>query len=665
MLAWCGQGVYRDMERFYYADSLAAFAQASDEAILGALAAGAEFPVLPPQRDAWQEQIVVLRRELAGVEGALALEYSVPRMGSRIDAILIIENCVFVMEFKVGAKTFDRNAIDQVYDYALDLHYFHEPSHYIPLVPMLIATAAEPASAPPICPVKTLEPRLISAAELRRAVEFELLQNDGVTVDPAVWLGGRYSPTPTIVEAASALYRGHTVDEITRSDAAGEMLRSTSTLISQIIADSRVQRRKSICFVTGVPGAGKTLVGLNVANEHVDETSELYSVFLSGNGPLVRVLREALARDAVVQAVVQGKKFRKGDARSRVKQFIQNVHHFRDECLRDPGPPIEHVTLFDEAQRAWNVEQTRAFMQRKRKRASFDMSEPQFLISCLDRHRDWATIVCLVGGGQEINTGEGGIREWFSALEQFPDWRVFASSRLEQPDFDPGPSLDLLEGQGRFQRDDGLHLSVSMRSFRAENVSNLIRCLLDCDEMNAKGALTRCLDRYAIRKTRRIDLAKEWLQEQARGTERYGILASSAAERLRPQGIHVRAPVDPVHWFLDSKEDVRSSYYLEDVASEFHIQGLELDWVCVTWDADFRYDPAGWQHYRFVGSQWNRIRSEERKRYQKNAYRVLLTRARQGKVIVVPEGDGKDPTRLPEYYDPTYAYLRNLGIPSL
>ncbi len=629
------------------------------------MAEGAHHTVLLTQRDAWLQQIAILKEQLTNRDGHVILEYSIPRMGSRVDAILIIDSCVFVVEFKVGASTFDRGAIDQVYDYALDLKYFHEPSQRAILVPVLIATNADEGSWRQLPSAERFDPQLLAPSELRDAISRTLALHGGQAIDPQEWIDGRYSPTPTIVEAAAALYRGHSVQEISRSDAAGDSLQVTSDTISKIINNSHDNSQKAICFVTGVPGAGKTLVGLNIANSHTDSKSELYSVFLSGNGPLVAVLREALARDAVAQKRQKGKRLKKGEARSRVKQFIQNVHNFRDECLRDAKPPIEHVALFDEAQRAWNLKQTENFMKRKRNRIDFGQSEPQFLISCLDRHKDWAVVVCLVGGGQEINTGEGGIQEWIHALQRFPDWKIYISPQLEEAEFDPGSILQELEEQNRVTRDESLHLFASMRAFRAENVSHLVRSLLEFDESDARASLVNCQDAFPIVLTRSLSAAKTWIREQARGSERYGVLVSSAAERLRPHGIHVRAPVNPIHWFLDGKDDVRSSYYMEDVATEFHIQGLELDWTCVTWDADFRYTEAGWQNFDFVGSKWHRIRAEDRQRYQKNAYRVLLTRARQGMVIVVPEGDASDHTRLPEFYDPTFNYLQRIGLPTL
>ena len=349
---------------------------------------------------------------------------------------------------------------------------------------------------------------------------------------------------------------------------------------------------------------------------------------------------------------------------SEVKMFVQNVHHFRDECLIDPkSAPIEHVALFDEAQRAWNLEQTSGFMRRKKRVSNFNQSEPEFLISCLNRHEDWAVIVCLVGGGQEINTGEAGITEWIESLNRsYPDWRIYISSRLNDSEYGAGEVLDKLACRPNVTCKDELHLAVSMRSFRAENVSHLVKQLLDLDAEEARKTLRGVMPKYPIVITRKLSRAKEWLRTQARGTERYGIVVSSQAQRLKPHAIDVKTPVNPIHWFLDGKKDVRSSYYLEDVATEFHVQGLELDWACVTWDADFRHTAGRWEYWSFCGDRWNRIRKTERQIYLKNAYRVLLTRARQGMVIVVPPGDRNDATRDPAYYDSTYDYLRSIGF---
>ncbi|HEX8912692.1 MAG TPA: DUF2075 domain-containing protein [Humisphaera sp.] len=660
------------MRRAYYSNSIAGFLDTSTDQILGELASRGEFALELTQRDAWVAQAEILRLALPPyrVAGVLFLEFVIPRLGRRIDAVVLIGPVVFVLEFKVGQTEFGAHAVDQVWDYALDLKNFHEPSHGLTIVPVLVATHA--ADVPADGGVwrsddGVLRPLRANAGSVGGLIRHVLDAVGGPPIDAAAWEAGRYLPTPTIVEAATALYRGHSVAEISRSDASATNLTRTSAAVAYIIREARDRGRKAICFVTGVPGAGKTLVGLNVATQHVDKASDLYSVYLSGNGPLVAILQEALARDKVAREKAAGRKARKGEALSKVKMFVQNVHHFRDDCLVDQAaPPPEHVALFDEAQRAWTLEQTRDFMKRKKGRPGFEQSEPEFLISCLDRHRDWAVVVCLVGGGQEINTGEAGIGEWFAAVgRSFPHWHVHVSRRLTDSEYGAGAALSQLASLEHVSWNDDLHLAVSMRSFRAENVSLFVKQLLDLDDAAARRTLGQITDRYPIVVTRSLAEAKAWVRGRARGSERYGVVASSQAQRLKPHAIDVRSPMDPVHWFLDGKEDVRSSYYLEDVATEFHVQGLELDWACVAWDADFRRAGAGWENWSFCGDRWNRIKKPERKAYQKNAYRVLLTRARQGMAIVVPEGDRDDPTRAPAYYDSTFEYLRGLGVPLL
>lgn len=655
--------------RAYYSDWVTDFLERSSNEILGALTAKSTFAVEATQRDAWAEQIRLLQGKLTpyAQRGKVYFEYAIPRLGKRIDVVLLIEHVLFVLEFKVGESTFPSHAIDQVWDYAIDLKNFHETTHDKAVVPVLIATRA---TEQPLLPQTTLQddgvlqPMCIAPHQIGRVIELALKFCDGPAIAPAQWEIGGYHPTPTIIEAAMALYGGHAVADISRSDAAAINLRRTSEAISNIIESSQINGDKALCLVTGVPGAGKTLVGLNIANQHTDKNSALYSVFLSGNGPLVDILREALARDSVRREAEVGRKLKKGEALSRVKQFIQNVHHFRDDCLIDQTrAPLEHVAIFDEAQRAWNLEQTAAFMQRKKQRAGFTQSEPEFLISCLDRHRDWAVVVCLVGGGQEINTGEAGIEEWVDALRRsFPDWHVHMSPRLHDEEYGAGRILKAMQGHSNVHFNDDLHLRVSMRSFRSEHVSALVKQLLDREVAQARQSLEHVKKRFPMVVTRHLGQAKAWLKAQARGSERYGLVVSSQAQRLKPHAIDVRSPIDPIHWFLDGKDDVRSSYYLEDVATEFHVQGLELDWACVVWDGDFRHGVNGWEHFSFVGSRWQNIRKAERQVYLKNAYRVLLTRARQGMVIVVPEGDSSDPTRLPQFYDPTFDYLLSLGF---
>ena len=636
----------------------------SPETVLGRLAINCDFALIPTQRDAWSTQIEFLRSRLLDLSGFIFFEFNVPRMGRRIDVVLIIETIIFVLEFKVGEKAFDRSAIDQVWDYGLDLKNFHEASHDASIVPILIPTEA--TKCPPIEFFADVDqvyrPIVVDPGSFRSVVDCALARDSGASVNADIWGRAPYHPTPTIVEAARSLYAQHSVEAIARFDAGAQNLHVTSRRIEELVDEAQVDGRKRICFVTGVPGAGKTLVGLNLATRR-EENEPTHAVFLSGNGPLVAVLREALTRDEVTRRKAAGQKVRKGKVGESVKAFIQNVHHFRDDALIDVGPPIEHVVIFDEAQRAWNLRQTASFMLRKKRLPGFSESEPEFLISYMDRHTDWAVIVCLVGGGQEINTGEAGIGAWLDAVNRrFPDWEMFVSSRLTDSEYAAGRVVEIIRERAATHFDNSLHLAVSMRSFRAENVSAFVKALLDCDKIEAKKTFDELSARYPIAITRDLDAAKNWIRGRARGTERYGLVASSKAMRLKPHAIDIRVSVDPVHYFLNDKHDTRSSWFLEDAATEFQVQGLELDWVCLAWCGDFRFSGAGWNYHDFRGDRWCNISNADNRNYLRNAYRVLLTRARQGMVIFVPAGDSADPTRQPEFFDSTFRYLKGLGI---
>lgn len=654
------------MRRAYYSATITEFCSEKPQTILGKIAEKNDFDLNLQQRDAWLGQTQILQSALRGYQGNIYYEFSIPRMGRRVDAIVIIDSVIFVIEFKVGAKNFESADLDQVTDYALDLQNFHEGSHSATLVPILVATNAP--SLRPNLDINTITNRLSPLCCNSETLSSTLSRVLELNVDKAInsedWEGSRYKPTPTIIEATLALYAGHSVADLSRSDATAENISHTCDAITDVIHHSQSHSEKSLIIVTGVPGAGKTLVGLNIATTHINSEDELYSVFLSGNGPLVKILQEALARDKVARCKAAGEPIKKGTAKSEVKAFIQNVHHFRDDGLTNPDePPIEHVALFDEAQRAWTHEQTAKFMREKKGQQDFPMSEPEFLISCMDRHKDWATIVCLVGGGQEINTGEAGVAEWFHAVEKsFPHWKIFLSDRLTDSEYGSGAIIEKARSNPRTQFIPNLHLQSSMRSFRSENVSLFVKQLLDLEKEAANESLQSIQDKFPIVLTRDLETAKEWVRDKARGSERYGMVVSSQASRLKPYSIDIRVKTDPVHWFLNGKEDVRSSYFMEDVVTEFDVQGLELDWVCMAWDADFRFQEHGWENWSFRGNKWQRINKAERQAYQKNAYRVLLTRARQGMALFIPSGNASDPTRPSEYYDSTYQYLRDIGI---
>jgi len=657
---------------YYYRNTISDFLLKSTDEIIGSIVRSNEFDSTFLQNKSWEQQIPILKNALQGYEGAIFYEFSIPRMGKRVDTLVIIDNIVFVIEFKVGESKFLNHDIEQVWDYALDLKNFHKTSHNVVLVPVLIATEARKSYTEIILTSHndnlTL-PIKIGSKNLRQVFENALMFfSDESPISINDYVNGGYMPTPTIIEAAVSLYTTHSVDNITRSDADAKNLTVTTKKISEIIKTAKEENKKIICFVTGVPGAGKTLVGLNVATSHLDNEHENASVYLSGNAPLVAILQEALARDKKQREAENGKRITKQAAKQAVKTFIQIIHHYRDEYLRNLEAPYDHVAIFDEAQRAWNKEQTVKFMKQKKGIADFNYSEPEFLISCLDRHKDWAVIICLVGGGQEINTGEAGISEWLEAMNTtFPDWKVYISPNLTDSEYAAMDTIERFAESNRVCFDENLHLSVSMRSFRAENLSLFVKNTLDLDIEKAKETYSLIAEKYPIVLTRDLAKAKQWLKEKARGSERYGMIVSSKALRLRPFGIDVtyQLQMDPVKWFLNDKDDIHSSFYLEDAATEYKVQGLELDWSCVVWDGDLRYSPDGWETFSFVGNKWQHIYNLERKKYLVNAYRVLLTRARQGMVIVVPEGNCEDHTRKKEYYDVTYNYLREIGLTPL
>lgn len=693
--------------RYFYKSAIQGFLNATKGEIFGQIALMDEGNSVSEQKYAWSEEIDLLKQVLAPWKDEYAeiiFEYSIPRLGKRIDVVLLLRGIVFVIEFKVGQSAYLQSDMEQVMDYALDLKNFHEGSHHCVIVPILVATEAKTVSRKLTFSVyndKIYNPLMSNTDTLQRLID-RVIENENAKPseesDFEQWAISRYLPTPTIIEAASALYLSHSVEDITRHEAAGAALEETTQFVMDVIQRSKQYGEKSICFVTGVPGAGKTLVGLNVAiqqslkEEGAPEEERNLAVYLSGNGPLVKVLTAALAKDRQRKERERGNKCNITDAKREVSQFIQIIHRYRSNMLAKIKLPIEngrleidetksvahktaghgeveHVAIFDEAQRSWDMEHLAAWLAKggsrggMKKVPDFPMSEAEFLIWSLDLRKDWAVIVCLVGGGQEINTGEAGIGEWIRAMnETFPAWNVYISKHLTDKEYAEGNVAELVANNKNVRQVERLHLAVSMRSFRAEKLSNFVHYVLDKDVEQANALYQEFKDRYPLYLTRDLKRAKQWLEEKARGSERYGIVASSQAYRLKPLAIDVRLQPDVEHWFLADKTDVRSSLFLEDAATEFDVQGLELDWTCLVWDGDFRYTPVGWDHYAFKGSKWNKIRNKNAQNYQINAYRVLMTRARQGMIICVPEGNPSDHTRLPEFYDGTYEYLKSIGI---
>ena len=582
-------------------------------------------------------------------------------MGKRVDVVILHKNIVFLLEFKCGDHEYRASSIDQVYDYALDLRNFQKESHNKLIANIIVSTNAP---ARPIIIVESeriIEPICCNDGNIAEAISAVSNQYQEATFDYLAWENSEYLPTSTIVEAAQALYRGHNVHEITRSDAEAENLTVTTDAINEIIAYSKANHKKSICLVTGVPGAGKTLVGLNIAIHHANASEGEHAVFLSGNFPLVNVLQEALARDKVERARQNDNKISKKDALRSTSAFIQIIHKYRDSFVGNNNIPPERVAIFDEAQRAWTKEQIANFMATKKGVPDFPYSEPEFLIGTMDRHQDWAVIICLVGGGQEINNGEAGLPEWFDSLRRsYPNWDVYVTPQLNDSEYKRNARWeDMIDGL-HVTENKALHLSTSIRSFRTPDLAAFVKAVLDIDAANAKELYARIKDKYPILLTRNLTEAKEWVKERCKGTMRYGLIASSGALRLKPEGIFVKNKISVPNWFLNDKGDVRSCYALEDVVTEFDIQGLEIDYSILAWDADLRFANGIWTYHLFKGSKWNNVKSEENRLYLKNAYRVLMTRARQGMAIFIPEGDDADASRKKSFYDGTYDYLKSI-----
>lgn len=648
--------------RCYYSADLFQFLHENPQTILGIICENDSFSETTLlQKNTWSEEINILQKEFARFdEGRIIFEYTIPRICKRVDVVFLHKNVVYLLEFKCGETEYKKGANEQVLDYALDLQNFQKESHDKIIIPIVVATEAKTIENSFVVKGNIAEPLFCNRGNIGEII---------VLIDEKIccnsfnyeqWENSEYLPTPTIIEAAQALYNGHKVEEITRSDADAKNLSETTRAIDEIIAYSKDNKRKSICFVTGVPGAGKTLVGLNLAIEHANARQGEHAVFLSGNQPLVSVLQEALARDKVKQASEEGEKISKREALRETSAFIQIIHKYRDSFVGNDDVPPERIAIFDEAQRAWTKEMISKFMKTKKGVLDFDYSEPEFLISTLDRHNDWAVVICLVGGGQEINTGEAGLPEWFDSLRKsFSEWDVFVSPQLNDTEYTRGRKWAEMIEDLNINQDVNLHLASSIRSFRTPDVSAFVKAILDNDLQTAQSLYQKIKNKYPILLTRDLKEAKTWVKNQCRGTTRYGLVASSGALRLKPEGIYVKNDIDVENWFLNDKDDVRSSYYLEDVVTEFQIQGLELDYTIVAWDADFRYI-NGWTYNKFSGTKWQNINSDDNKNYLKNAYRVLLTRARQGMAIFIPNGDDSDETRLRKFYNGTYNYLKNI-----
>jgi DUF2075 family protein len=680
------------MRQAYYRNSFEFFALDDPDRILGILnKRGIEFSSqFNDVNISWDTSIPIFQQAILSLiqqhpdsqNWTILLEYEIPRLGGRIDAVILADDIIFVLEYKNERSKFLLADHRQVEDYALDLFDFHLESRGRIIIPILVAPNA-PAydnsrsnnNFVKEC-LNTNQDNLPSII-LSSYVKFH--DANIKIIDSEIWEQSQYHPTPTIIQAAKALFAGQKVEAITKSEAESKNIFTVTNYLINVIKVAEEEKKKVVCFVTGVPGAGKTLVGLNIVHEkEAFGGRETNTAYFSGNGPLIKVLKEALARDHYKTAVNEfsngdgNKKPKKSTSEHSVKSKIQNLHQFIKAGLRSTTKPVEQIVVFDEAQRCWDADH---FYNKSKQNANRETSpftierrpEAEILFEIMDRH-DWAVIVALVGGGQEINTGEAGIAEWGRVIEsKFPKWEVHISPQLFFGD-DTTAGAKLFKNEPHditIKTNEDLHLAVSQRSFRATHLNVWVNAVIDNNAVIAQAEAEKIKDRYPLLITRDLSKAKEWLRNKILGNKRIGLTASSGGMRLRPYGINVKDTIDEARWFLNDETDVRSSYYLEVTATEFAVQGLELDWIGVCWDCDLRRSLDDWQFKNFSGTTWSNVNKKEDRQYLLNKYRVLMTRAREGLIIWIPTGDKDDPTRLPEFYDPIFEYLKSCGLTEL
>lgn len=631
------------------------------------------------QTEAWNITIPKLQEELRLLLRAhpqsrnwfVLLEYPLYRLRRRIDVLVLTPAAIAVVELKVGESSFRATDQRQVEEYALDLRDFHAPSAGISIAPVLWCTEADTESASYAQSIKAGEVSevfCVGRSGVARLIEWIGNTDPASPYEIHEWESGQYRPVPTVVDAATALFAGHGVREIAQADAIN--LDASAKCIVDIITETKRKKGRSMVFLAGVPGSGKTLAGLQVVHSAIETGVEDQGdlVYLSGNTPLVIVLREALARDEASRRKARGERPALAEARNAVRTRIQHIIDFLREYLTndDRSAPHEHAIVFDEAQRAWDEEYGR-------KKFDRPSSEPKLLLEIMGRHADWCSIIALVGGGQEINAGENGIAEWGKALRALPaselkKWRVYGPPEfLIGSDATAKLGAGSLEGVEDVVTDSNLELTVPLRSFRSPSLSQWVSFVLDGNSTEA-ATLAKELGNYPILVTRSAETARSWLKKNARGERRFGLVASSGARRLRADGLGVTLGATDgsaiAQWYLNKRGDVRSSFALEVPANEYTTQGLELDFVGLCWGGDLIWGGRSWRYRQFRGNSWANV-SANRQRFIANSYRVLMTRGREGLVIWVPKGSIEDPTRKPEYYHDTADFLLSCGARQL
>jgi len=676
-------GILAPLMPAFYRASATEFIHTPDSEITGRLALAYAHSGFSSQRTsqtrAWEADLSKLKSALKKVisqdelaaDWIVLLEFPIPRKEKRIDVVLLAGDTIMILELKTSSQGIDADR--QAEEYALLLHFFHEPSNRRRIVTFVVSPSsrARPKDAQYFLPIEEAPaywvPRVEQTSwdDLPASLSFVAKDAGASIIDPTAWDNGAYRPVPSIIEAAVSLQSGlETIREIAHSRAARHDVDRLTAFVTNVIERAKEEQTFVICFVTGVPGSGKTLVGLNLA--YGIKPGQDHIAFMSGTGPLVKVLQAALAAEHRARMNV-----RSDEAMRKAKTLIENVHVFA-KYYAEQNPdraPADHTIIFDEAQRAWDRKQNfRKFAR--------DYSEPEMLLKIMERHPSWAVVIALVGGGQEINDGEAGLSEWGRALTASAKrWTVYASPEaLEGGAAVAGSRLftDPDEHSLTMHPEQQLHLDVSVRSLKAASYSEWVNYVVLGDASHAAAVATKAKaehDSFPTLLTRSLDDARALLKSNTMGERRCGLVASSGATRLRAEGLepdstfHSEYPWN--HWYLAGHRDVRSSHQLEVFATEFEIQGLELDWVGVCWGGDLIWSPqqGKWLTRKFskMASKWSNIRQESHETFRRNAYRVLLTRAREGIVLYVPAGDTTDPTRSPAEFDATADFLMECG----
>lgn len=667
----------------WFAATGAEFLAMSDAAIAGRLAASQMRRRLsgePTQLAAWEAEAAMLRRLLEACGGRgwnIALEFDLLRLEKRIDAVLLTDRAIIVLEFKVGATAIANADRAQVADYAQDLYDFHAASRGHPILPIVVATECRaPARAQPPLGL----PGIAAVAEANAAGLTALVERLQASLpapsrplDGAGWLQAPYQPVPSIIEAAAMLFARNSVKEIAAARSDAPNLNRTTEAIHRALAAAQAAGERVVVFVTGIPGAGKTLCGLNVV---FGETRHAGSAFLTGNAPLVAVLREALACNRAGISLERGPSNDESrrsratalrTARHETAAALQNVHKFLADNAHREAAPAERVIVFDEAQRAWDAEQAQRDTQRRI--STLNMSEPAHTLDIMGRHDGFAAVVALIGSGQEINTGEAGLAEWGRVIAQAGAWQAVAAPSVLRA---AEPAQRLADSpQPWLTVDPELELAVPMRSVREDSGAAWVDAVLRGARAEAAG-IAAAAPGLPFLLTRSLTAARAGLRALAPGLRRAGFVRSSGARRLRAEGFDAQllGAQEPVDWFLQRWPDIRASDALEVAATEYACQGLELDVVGLAWGGDLVREGPRWQPRRFSGRDWQRVKGEEETRFIRNTYRVLLTRARYETIIWVPCGSPADApfhdaTRPATVYDAIAAFLRDCGIRDL